>query len=112
MDTRAPRRSGDPPTRTSLRHDRQCLGVDYRWYSTGIPPTRQNVLHRKIRAAGSRAATTQPAADQDSAQGRQGRCICARPITAVATAGRAMHGPVDTSMSHMSFRCIIRGRIA
>ena len=95
------------------RHDRQRLGMDR---PTGIRPStrptrRRPAAFRRIRAAGARTAATTRASPTSRFRARCSRAarICARRTIAAATARpRAMREPVDTSTSHVGFRCVIR----
>ena len=76
------------------------------------PTRRRRAAFRTIRAAAREEASYDPCQPQhqDPAQGAQGRLAsCARRTTAAATGRRrATPQPVDTSTSHVGFRCVVR----
>ena len=68
---------------------------------------------RPIRAAATaRRASTRAARREDPAQGHQGRLASVRAeLLPALPAGRAHGAAVDTSISHLGFRCIVRARV-
>ena len=98
-----------------LRHDRQCLGMDR---PTGIrqstkPTRRRRAAFRKIRAAAARTASydpRQPSIKIPRKVLKGGSHLCA-PNYCRRYRPAARHAePVDTSTSHVGFRCIIRNQ--
>ena len=95
------------------RHDRQRLGMDHRLVSRRstrpTPPKACCIPREPARRSRGRELRSAPAATSAS----RARCsraarICARRTTAAATARRrAMPQPVDTSTSHVGFRCVV-----
>ena len=95
------------------RHDRQCLGVDHGLvFAHSTPPTpRRPAASRRTRAAGARTrATTRRSRNIKIPRKviKGGSHLCA-PNYCRRYRPAARHAqPVDTSTSHVGFRCIIR----
>ena len=98
-----------------LRHDRQCLGVDQRLVSlrsTG-PTRRRHAASPKTRAAASEHDSydpLQPLSPIPRKVIKGGSHLCA-PNYCRRYRPAARHAePVDTSTSHLGFRCVTRPR--
>ena len=98
-----------------LRHDRQCLGTDH---GLGIrqsttPMRRRPAAFRKIRAADQRPQATTPVSTDIKIPRKVlkgGSHLCA-PNYCRRYRPAARHGePVDTSTSHVGFRCVTRNQ--
>ena len=95
------------------RHDRQRLGMDDRLVlARSTRPTRRKpAAFRKIRAAGARTAATIPASRKIKIPRKVikgGSHLCA-PNYCRRYRPAARHAePVDTSTSHVGFRCVVR----
>ena len=97
------------------RHDRQCLGMDHRLVSrrSTKPMRRRPAAFRKIRAAGARTESYDPCQPDIKIPRKVikgGSHLCA-PNYCRRYRPAARHAePVDTSTSHLSFRCIVKNR--
>ena len=98
-----------------LRHDRQCLGVDHRLV-VGEARRRcaeSRAASRKIRAAAAKRQATTRASRTSKFRARCSKAArtYARRIIAAATGRpRATPQPIDTSTSHVGFRCVVRAK--
>ncbi len=94
------------------RHDRQCVGVDQRLVLTQAPGRcAESLLHsgKSARWIGKRELRLLSAQHQNSAQGSQRRLASLRPELLPPLSPAARHAqPVDTSTSHVGFRCVVR----
>ena len=97
-----------------LRHDRQCLGMDDRLVSrrSTRPMRRRRAVFRRIRAARARTRATTRASPHIRIPRKVlkgGSHLCA-PNYCRRYRPAARHAePVDTSTSHVGFRCVVRG---
>ncbi len=92
-------------------HDRQRVGMDDRLvYGGPSSGCGQGLLHSEESAWRRRAQQLRrSAADQDSSQGDQGRLASVRAELLPALSPAARHAePIDTSTSHLGFRCVVR----
>ena len=112
---RAPRRRLVPRQRLRpLRHDRQCLGVDQRLVRAQARGRRaQGLLHPRKSRGGPEAASYDPCQPNIKIPRKVlkgGSHLCA-PNYCRRYRPAARHAqPVDTSTSHVGFRCVIRNR--
>ncbi len=95
-----------------LRHDRQCLGMDHRLVvaASTRPTRRKPAASRRIRAAAARTASYDPCQPDIQIPRKVlkgGSHLCA-PNYCRRYRPAARHAePVDTSTSHLGFRCVI-----
>ena len=107
---------GVPPERLRpLRHDRQCLGMDHRLVRPRHTPTGpRRAAFRKIRGAASRTDSYDPRQPQIKIPRKVikgGSHLCA-PNYCRRYRPAARHAEiVDTSTSHLGFRCVKRRRV-
>ena len=96
----------------ALRHGRQRLGVDDRLVS-GAQQDREALLHAGQSAGRRGRAELRPARSPDVRIPRKvmkgGSHLCAPNYCRRYRPAARMAQPVDTSISHLGFRCIVRG---
>ena len=96
----------------SLRHDRQRLGMDHRLVlGASCHGCTISLLHPRGSARRSRSGQLRCAQriTANSTQGRQGWLAPLRPqLLPSLSPGRRHAQPIDTGMSHVGFRCVVR----
>ena len=94
-----------------LRHGRQCLAVDDRLVP-GARQDRQPVLHGRTTRAAARARHSYDPRQPDVRIPRKvtkgGSHLCAPNYCRRYRPAARMAQPIDTSISHLGFRCIVR----